>query len=185
LFHNLSKIVTASHILTIEAGSTQTIGTGGLFNLKGAADNLLSIVPSSSANWNLVANGAGRMKYVGISYCNVSGSGTVLATECQDNGNNNDYVQFRRLFATSFLSNNVLATIHYDETTLLLTTIDIAHFSPYILSIAIKDAVNSWTTTTNETGSQTINIPAEFYMTDTEKGPELINIRLGFDTVLD
>ena len=84
----------AERTLTLTAGTTQAISSGGTLTLKGASGKLLTIASSAASVAYLAVNGAAtaEVDYVSASYNDASPGKSIIATNSTDAGNNYNWI---------------------------------------------------------------------------------------------
>ncbi len=93
-FYNLTKVLTAAHTLTFQAGTTQTID--GTLRLEGASNKALSLVSSvEGTQWKINAQGTRTVSYLDVKDSNnLNATAISCTTGCQDSGDNINWTGF-------------------------------------------------------------------------------------------
>ena len=89
-FNNLTKSVASADVITLPSGQTQTFA--GTLTLNGAANNLLTIVSSSTTTQaNINPQGSYSISYIAVSGNNNLSASPLVPTNATNNGNNTNW----------------------------------------------------------------------------------------------
>ena len=103
-FYNFIKSVSSASTLTLPAGQTQIFA--GSLSLNGTTGNLLTIASSTTSQASINPSGSVSLNFVQLTYCkNVNGA-NIIATNANENGNNNGFTFYNGCAWTGTSSTN-------------------------------------------------------------------------------